>query len=396
MNDFTFVLRQKISELKSISGRATELLSLYVPKSKTTQDVLDYLRFEQTQSQNIKSKENRKKVLSNLEKAYNKILTTPETNDTNYCIFSSSNSRTIGSDYFQYLNLQDNTLFFQYSCSSKFILDQLLKYTEDLKKYVLFVFEKNESTIGLLNSETIDIVKEFTSNIPGKHRAGGQSSHRFERVIKLATHDFILEVSTYLNNYLKTISFDGILLGGPGKIKEKFITGEYLEQQFLKKILSVQSTAYSGLQGLKELLQKSKTKLIDLEIFEIKHIIERYFLQLKKNKACSIYDFFFFLEKKQINTILLFEDARLVWGLFECFNCAFYKKKIFHSTKITQVSCLCGKIIDVQLKDFVQEIYFQGKEKKKFKVQFIQRKKNNEESMQLESFDDAIILLNEY
>ena len=59
-----YEFKRKLEELEAIQGRATELVSLYVPPTRQIADVSNYLRGEYAQSSNIKSQSTRKNVMA--------------------------------------------------------------------------------------------------------------------------------------------------------------------------------------------------------------------------------------------------------------------------------------------------------------------------------------------
>ena len=58
---------QQLERLGQFSGRATELISLYIPPERKIHEVVAYLRNEASQSANIKSKSTRKNVSAAIE-----------------------------------------------------------------------------------------------------------------------------------------------------------------------------------------------------------------------------------------------------------------------------------------------------------------------------------------
>src|SRR4030067_748597 len=62
-----YEFRRSLEEVKKLSGRGTELISLYVPPDKQISDVANYLRGEYSQSSNIKSQSTRKHVQGAIE-----------------------------------------------------------------------------------------------------------------------------------------------------------------------------------------------------------------------------------------------------------------------------------------------------------------------------------------
>ena len=59
--------KKDMQEITNYRGRGTELISVYVPATKQISDVMAYLRNEQSQASNIKSKTTMKNVTSAID-----------------------------------------------------------------------------------------------------------------------------------------------------------------------------------------------------------------------------------------------------------------------------------------------------------------------------------------
>ncbi|MBR2255596.1 MAG: peptide chain release factor 1, partial [Candidatus Methanomethylophilaceae archaeon] len=59
--------KKDMQEITAYKGRSTELISVYVPENKQISEVMAYLRNEQSQASNIKSKTTMKNVLSAID-----------------------------------------------------------------------------------------------------------------------------------------------------------------------------------------------------------------------------------------------------------------------------------------------------------------------------------------
>ena len=57
-----YEFKKQLEDIQAVKGRATEMISLYVPPSKKIHDITAYLRNEFSQSSNIKSRTTRKNV----------------------------------------------------------------------------------------------------------------------------------------------------------------------------------------------------------------------------------------------------------------------------------------------------------------------------------------------
>ena len=65
--------KRKLEELRALKGRGTELISMYIPPTRQISDAAQYLRNEQSESSNIKSKGTKKNVTSAIESILSKL-----------------------------------------------------------------------------------------------------------------------------------------------------------------------------------------------------------------------------------------------------------------------------------------------------------------------------------
>jgi len=67
--------KKAMQEITSYRGRGTELISVYVPNSRLISDVMAYLREEQSQATNIKSKSTMKNVTGAIDSIMSRLRT---------------------------------------------------------------------------------------------------------------------------------------------------------------------------------------------------------------------------------------------------------------------------------------------------------------------------------
>jgi len=125
-----------------------------------------------------------------------------------------------------------------YHCGREFYKLPEVEQNEDL----FVVFEYGHCTVA--TSQTI--IREITDHIPKKHRAGGQSSGRFDRLRLEAQHNFNKKVKKYLD----TLSFSKLFVGGPG------LNRGIWENKHICPTLYVVGCQYNGFSGIRELKQK--------------------------------------------------------------------------------------------------------------------------------------------
>ena len=172
-----------------------------------------------------------------------------------------------------------------YRCDSSFFLDPLLAMVHEPDTWGLIVIDRAEATLGLLRGKRIETLRNKQSLVPSKHGRGGQSAHRFERLIEHAAHEFFVRVGEIANELFlpRKETLKGVLLGGPGATKEYFYKESYLHYELQQKVVQpLFDTGYTDEYGLKELVEKATQTLHGLEITEEKKIIQRLLNEIRK------------------------------------------------------------------------------------------------------------------
>ena len=164
--------------------------------------VTQQLRDEAGTASNIKSKTTRKNVLSALEKIMQHLKLYKQTPENGLIIFCGNISQQEGNPDYELFSLEppEPMSIRLYRCDQEFVLEPLREMIEEKDIYGLLILERNEATIGLLRGKKIEMLDHMTSGVPGKARAGGQSSVRFSRLRDIADHEFRVRVGQHVNN----------------------------------------------------------------------------------------------------------------------------------------------------------------------------------------------------
>lgn len=278
--------KKDMEEIQNYRGRGTELISVYVPGNKQISDVMAYLRNEQSQASNIKSKTTMKNVQSAIDSIAARLKTYKAPPENGVVIFCGEVPRAGDqTKMVQYvINPPEPITAFLYRCDSTFFTEPLQSMLLDKKCYGLLTIDRSEATIGLLIGSRIQVLKHFDSLVPSKHHQGGQSSVRFERLIEIAAHEFFKKVADNANElFLNRPEIQGILIGGPGATKEYFVKEEYLHHELRKIIMTpLVDTGYTDESGLRELVQNSQNIIQDMQLTEEKKYMQRFFAELRK------------------------------------------------------------------------------------------------------------------
>ena len=290
--------RQKLEDLVnllgSIRGRHTELVSVLIPAGFSKDAVVRQLEFEGGMADNIKSKQTRTAVTTAIEKMTRElkmIKTTPPNGLACYCGNISDKEGQQDIKLWMYeppkpLNVR------LYRCDQVFMIDPLKEMLEVQEVYGLLAIDRQVATIGILIGKKIEVIRELTSGVPSKVRAGGQSAQRFHRVTEGLAKEFFKRTA----EAMKEIFFDmpklkGFLIGGPIPTKDEFIEDGDLVTKLKEKIIAVKDIGYTDEHGLKLLVEACEGEIAEQEFILEKKIIQEFFEWLGKKKDKSCYGF---------------------------------------------------------------------------------------------------------
>jgi peptide chain release factor subunit 1 len=285
-----YSFRRKIDEIAAARGRATELISLYVSPAKQISDVMAYLRNEYAQSSNIKSRTTRKNVMWAIESLMGRVrqFKEPPTNGVAFFV----GNKAVGADKSETVTFivepPEPLNTYLYRCDSTFFLDPLLAMVHEPDMWGLIVMDRAEVTIGALKGKRIEVLRNKQSQVPSKHGRGGQSAHRFERMIEHAAHEFFVRCGEMTNELFlpKKDELKGILLGGPGATKEYFYKETYLQYELQQKVVQpLFDVGYTDEYGLRELVEKATQTLHGLEITEEKRLVQKLLSEIRRAEA---------------------------------------------------------------------------------------------------------------
>jgi len=360
-----YEFRRSLEEVRKLSGRGTELISLYIPPSRQISDVSNYLKSEYSQSSNIKSSSTRKNVQAAISSILARLKNFKQPPENGLVFFVGH--MTIGADQTNmvqyFLEPPDPVPTFIYKCDSNFYTEPIESMLEEKETYGLIVIDRGEATIGLLHGKRIIPVKNIPSLVPSKHGRGGQSARRFERLIEIAAHEFYKKVADIANeSFLSQKGMTSILVGGPGPTKDYFVKGEYLHYELQKKILDTFDVGYTDEYGLKELIEKAREALRSIDLMREKDLMNKLFQEIRKpDGGLSIYG-----EEQvrnalligAVDTLILSEDIRRLKLDLTCPSCG-SKKETIAKDSTENVKCdKCGAVMRTDtIQDLVGEMH---------------------------------------
>jgi len=356
--------RRSLEEIEKAQGRGTELVSVYVPPEKQVSDVANYLRDEYSQSSNIKSASTRKHVMGAIDSILQRLKGFRQPPPNGLAMFTGH--QQIGADQTEMVSyvLQppEPVTSFLYRCDSSFYTEPLRDMLREKDVYGLIVIDRSEATVGLLRGKRIEPIKNLQSLVPSKHRMGGQSARRFERLIEIAAHEWFVKVGTVATEaFLARPEIRGILVGGPGYTKDQWIREEYLHHELQRKVLDSFDVGYTDEYGLRELVEKARDALAGLDLMREKALIERLFQEIRKEDgglaAYGEDQVRRALDLGAVDTLLISEGLRKVRLVARCPNGDFREERTVSDPGSVGTCPHDGAgLVAEELRDIVEEL----------------------------------------
>jgi len=346
-------LKKLLRELERVRGRHTELVSVYIPAGYNLAEILNQLNQERGTAANIKSKATRKNVIAALEKIIQYLKKFRQTPPNGLAIFCGNVSREEGKSDIRLWVYEPPVPLNKkiYWCDQTFVLEPLKEMLEEKEVYGLIVLDAREAMIGILKGKKVEALKRMESTVPSKSVKGGMSQRRYDRIREDALNEFLRKVAENASSlFLEMENLKGIIIGGPGPVKEKFYREQYLHYQLQKKVLGVKDVGYTGEFGLQELVERSQDLLKEAAIGREREILWKFFSELK-NEGKVVYgydDVKKALDAGAVDVLLISEafDWRRV--KLRC-ECGFETTKEIPKRLVKQQHCPnCGKRMRVE------------------------------------------------
>ncbi len=288
-------LRKFINDLNKIRGRHTELVSVYIPAGFDINKVVQQLSQEQSTAANIKDKNTRTHVIESIDKMIRHLRLYKKTPEHGLAVFSGNISDNPSKDQVEAYSIEppEPIQVRLYRCDQTFVLEPLKEMLDIKEIYALLVLDKREATLGILRGTRIDALHHLTSLVPGKFKAGGQSSARFQRIREEALKEFFVKVGGVFNAELLPlkVNIKGIILGGPGMTKTEFYEADYMNRELKDKVKAIEDITYTDETGLHHLVDKAQSTLAKEHIIEEKKIMEKFFQTLAKEQGKTAYGY---------------------------------------------------------------------------------------------------------
>ena len=291
-----YKLTKMLNRLSNISGHGTELVTVYVPPKRPLFDVIAQLRNEAGTASNIKSDLTRTHVQDALSRTIEYLKLLKETPENGLVVFCGAipSSKGFGTEKIEiYPVLPPKPVQINlYRCDDHFWTDHLRDMMKDDRVVGILSIDTQEAGLGILTGDRWEVVDSLTSGVAGKHRQGGQSARRFERLRDNELNEYYRRIAGRAHTiFIDQYNVKGLIMGGPGPTKENFLREEYLDYRLQKNVIITMDTSYSGSEGVREIIDKviDQGVMTEYRLMEEKKIVKKFMGEIFSNKGLGIY-----------------------------------------------------------------------------------------------------------
>jgi peptide chain release factor subunit 1 len=339
-----YKLNKMINKLGNITGHGTELVTVYIPPRRPIYDIVSQLKNEAGTASNIKSDLTRTHVQDALSRTVEHLKLYKEPPDNGLVIFCGAipTGKGIGTEKIEIYSVvppkpvQINL----YRCDDHFWIDHLKDMMKDDKVIGILSLDTQEAGLGILTGDRWEVVESLTSGVAGKHRQGGQSARRFERLRDNELNEYYRRVADYAHKiFIDQYDIKGIIIGGPGPTKEGFIREEYLDYRLQNNVIAILDSSYSGSEGVRELIDKVNDQgiMADYRLMEEKKIVKRFISEVYSGKGLGIYgiyDVITSLKNGYADLVIVNDDITIIRLEIKCNKCLNNQEKFIERNEL--------------------------------------------------------------
>jgi peptide chain release factor subunit 1 len=339
-----FRLKKTLNILANKEGRGTELISLYVPPGRQISEVMNMLRDEYGTASNIKSTTTRKNVQDAIIKVQQRLKLFKKVPENGLVIFCGAVPQNgAGSEKIEtYVIIPPEPInIYLYRCDSRFHTEHLQEQLREKETYGILLIDASAATLATLQGRRLEIIRQVTSGVPGKTRAGGQSARRFERLREMRLQEYFRRVGEHANEaFLQLENLKGLIIAGPGPTKYDFEKGDYLNYMLKDKVIDIIDTAYVNEQGVKEVVDKAPEIMRKVRYIEEKQIMQQFLYEIGHDTGMATYgeeEVRKALEAGAVRTLLISEGLDILRVTIKCNSCGYEEQKTMKSSMLTSL-----------------------------------------------------------
>ena len=222
-----------IRELAEIRDERDIYLSVYLPTASREDEAANHY-FVDARRRAIKdaiSGEMRSLFKETMEMVDELLFARPTTGERGRMVFASA-----ANSFLQVYRIGIEPVRAMVLDTSPFLLP-LAKLRDDYSDYGVLLLDSKEARLFCVRSDVPEEMDHLSTDLMNKHKKGGWSQMRFNRLRKGAIKSFLSEVAEDVQESCSRHQTRGLVVAGPGDAKKEFL--ELLPAEMVKKILAV-------------------------------------------------------------------------------------------------------------------------------------------------------------
>lgn len=177
-----------------------------------------------------------------------------------------------------------------YRCDDHFHVDILKSMLKDDDVVGFLALDAKDAGWGLLYGDRLEVIDQTGSGVPGKHRQGGQSAKRFQKLREMHLAEYYTRVAyTTRKHFLDDRKVKGVIVSGPGHTKEEFVNGKWLEYRVKGMVLGLLDASYAGPDGVRESFEKSGELLAGSKLAEDRALVNKILSEINRSSGLVAY-----------------------------------------------------------------------------------------------------------
>ena len=145
-------------------------------------------------------------------------------------------------------------------------------------------------------------------------------------------NEYYKRVGKYITEiYLDVPNLKGLLVGGPGPTKEEFLKGDHIHYELKDKILTTVDTGYTGHEGVKEVVERSRDFLKNVRFYEERKLVQDFLYNVGHDTGLATYgerEVLQALRSNNVRTLLISENVRRAIVRLQCRDCGAKETRI--------------------------------------------------------------------
>lgn len=339
-----YKVRKTIDYLSSVQGHGTELISVYVPKTKQLHEVINGLREEQGTASNIKSDLTRTHVTDSLGKVITRLKLYKKTPPRGLAIFCGAlqpeGGGPIGSETVKAFEIDPpkDLRTFLYRCDDHFHTDILNDMLKDDTLIGFLAVDAKDAGWGLLHGDRVEVLRSTSSGVAGKHRQGGQSAKRFQRLREMEMSYYFSRVANVTRElFIDIHPIKGLIVSGPGPTKEEFVNGGHLEYRLQEMVIAMLDTSYSGDEGVREAFDRAGDVLSGFRMTEEKRLVDGLFREINSQSGRGAYgldEVITLLKNNVVDTLIVTDNTDMQRLEAACKKCGHTREEFLEDRRV--------------------------------------------------------------